>query len=384
MTENDTLTTRNLTTTTPDLDVLARRAPATDNLLQLVDWLVAHGAAHLSPIARIELAERLITRRRFLIGAGALGLGVITGCGVEEEVAPTATLATRTVEHAFGTTEVPINPQRIVVAGRRGILGMLLDLGVEPIAALDASAIFGQPFHPLVADRAEELGIELIATGDSLNVPNLEQVTAVNPDLIIGIAFDIAEVADQLAQIAPTVGIEVDTAAPDLVQQIFQNVAEVVGVGDEAANQLEAFQAEIDAVAANLPNPGTVSLAQANPGEFRIYRGTDLLGQLVEDLGGQIVPTEEALPLDPLNPIYNTVSLERIDLLSGDRLIFYVGRTEELEAVYREFLDQPLVQGLPTIQTGQVLEIDTQLVFGAAGLTGLRMVLSQLETFFSS
>ncbi|MCG8351268.1 MAG: ABC transporter substrate-binding protein, partial [Chloroflexales bacterium] len=67
MTENTTLISRNLTTTDAvDLDQLARRAPATADLLELAAWLAAYGPAHLSAIARIELAERLISRRRFL------------------------------------------------------------------------------------------------------------------------------------------------------------------------------------------------------------------------------------------------------------------------------------------------------------------------------
>ena len=71
MTENTTLTNLNLTTTdVVEIDRLTRRAPATDDLLDLADWLGTNGAAHLSAMERIELAERLITRRRFLIGAG--------------------------------------------------------------------------------------------------------------------------------------------------------------------------------------------------------------------------------------------------------------------------------------------------------------------------
>jgi hypothetical protein len=73
------------------LTALARRAPATDDLIELAAWLQSNGSHHLSAIERIELAERLITRRRFLIGAGAVGLGMIAGCGLQEEAAaPTA------------------------------------------------------------------------------------------------------------------------------------------------------------------------------------------------------------------------------------------------------------------------------------------------------
>jgi iron complex transport system substrate-binding protein len=76
--------TTTITTWTQNLDSLTRRTPAIDDLLELAAWLQDNGHTHLSVIERIELAERLITHRRFLIGAGALAVGAITGYGPEE------------------------------------------------------------------------------------------------------------------------------------------------------------------------------------------------------------------------------------------------------------------------------------------------------------
>lgn len=352
-------------------------------LLEQSPYLCAYSTSADLPrrLARLNIAQiEKLTRRRFLIGSGALALGVaLAGCEAVDETGALVSGATRTVEHAFGTTEVPVDPQRIAVVGRRGVLAVVLDLGFEPIAALDGSFVYGQPFHPLITDRAEEIGIEPIGRTDA--GPNLEQVVALNPDLIIGASVDFEQIASQLAQIAPTVGVEFDFVDP---AANVQTVAEVLGVGDEATDRLEEFWAEVDTVAANLPDPGTISLVLPSLEVMRIYRGNSFVGQLVKDLGGQIVPTEKALPPDPEERFYNIVSLEQVDLLSGDRLIFYVNLAEEAQAAYREFLAQPLVQRLPAVQAGQVLAIDIQLVFGAAGLTGMREVLSQLETFFSS
>lgn len=324
------------------------------------------------------------TRREFLIGAAGLLVLAPYGCGSGESGGSGETTAggTRTVEHAFGTTQVPANPQRIAVVGRRGLFAILLDLGFEPIAALDGSFYFGQPFHPLVADRAQELDVEPIEPADA--GPNIEQVAALDPDLIIGASADFEQVASQLAQIAPTVGIEWDFVDPTTNVQA---VGDVMGVGDEAAAQVEAFWADVDTVAADLPDPDTVSLSQAvSTEEMRIYTGNNLVGQLVEDFGGQVVPEE--LPPDPLRPgLFTHVSFERVNLLSGDWLVFLVNTASEEaggQEAYREALDNPLFQRLPAVQAGQVLEVDTQLVFGTAGLTGMREVLSQLETFFST
>jgi hypothetical protein len=67
----------------------------------------------------IDLAE-LLTRRRCIIGTGALALGSVTGCGPDEQAAaPTATSApaTRSFTHARGTTALPVQPQRVIAHG---------------------------------------------------------------------------------------------------------------------------------------------------------------------------------------------------------------------------------------------------------------------------
>lgn len=109
MTWNTNLTSLDRTTTdTRTLNALARRAPATDDLLELATWLRDHGPAHLSAIERIELAERLITRRRFLIGAGALAVGAMTGCGPAARLSTTR--VTRQADDQSGLTGSSLLP----------------------------------------------------------------------------------------------------------------------------------------------------------------------------------------------------------------------------------------------------------------------------------
>jgi len=82
-----------------------------------------------------ELFESL-TRRRFLIGAGALAVGAITGCGSQEEAAvPTATNVStgypRVVSDFFGPVEIKTKPQRILTYSSFD-LDALLALDVKP------------------------------------------------------------------------------------------------------------------------------------------------------------------------------------------------------------------------------------------------------------
>jgi iron complex transport system substrate-binding protein len=292
---------------------------------------------------------------------------------------PQADGATRTVEHALGTSEVPVDPQRIVVVDRRGSLAFLLELGLEPVGALEATWLFGEPFHPLIAEQAESAGVEPI---DGTDGPNLEQIATLQPDLIIGNVRDMAETSDELAQIAPTVGLEWNFADP-LANAV--TIGDAVGRGEEAQALVDDFDASLDAAAADTADPGTVSiLGLFAVDDIRIYREHNLYGVLTERLGGEIVPTESELAFDPEDNEVNFVSLEEIGMARGDRAISFVNLASEADAAYRALESEALVQALPAFQAGQVLEADPQLAFGAAGTTGINAMLEQLVEFYNS
>ena len=266
MTESTTLTTQNRTTTDVlDLDALAHHAPATDDLLALADWLGTNGAAHLSPIERIELAERLITRRRFLIGAGALGLGVITGCGTEEEAAaPTATSASvvypRTVTDAGGREVVfQKRPERVVIDTYRHLLDELLLLDIAP---LGYAAWASEKLPIWTRQTLEERDLMPINfNGQTYPVGiNFEQLVAAKPDLIIlsaegGKAENVENFA-LFEQIAPVFVTDWSSQGYDRLRIL----AEVFAVEDQVA-EIETRDAELLALVT--PPPSGVELSVA-------------------------------------------------------------------------------------------------------------------------
>jgi len=85
-----------------------------------------------------------ITRRRFVTGGLAAGLLTLAGCGradKDNQVAPTATTGPRgafpvTIEHRYGSTTVPAEPQRVVALGLTDVDPMLA-LGVKPVGFVD-------------------------------------------------------------------------------------------------------------------------------------------------------------------------------------------------------------------------------------------------------
>ena len=374
MTKNDTLTTQNLTTTDAgNLDTLARCAPATDDLLALADWLVAHGAAHLSAIERIELAERLITRRRFLIGAGALGLCVITGCGPEEAAnAPTATTgATRTITHPRGITEIPANPQRVVLANDF-LLGNALSLGVPVIGAAGDPRADGLRNVPY-----DMSGVEMVGTA---NEPNFEQVLELKPDLIIALNHVTSdEVYNNLSAIAPTV-VVATTFEEGTLPTLFafnETFAEIVGRTERIEEQLSAYESRLSEVRSQLDPireeiDFNILSTQGGAGTFTAFGSvmydTSAFGVAIRDLG--LVPDNATEGV-----FAEQVSIELINEWDADVLVALVP-----EGQVDGFFEEPLVEALNAVQSSRLFEVP-QSRWNARYADALMTVLDDLEEF---
>lgn len=109
------------------------------------------------------------------------------------------------VKHAYGATDIPADPQRIYVSDP-ATLQILLSLGIKPVG----SAVF-TPELPL-AIQEQGAGVTLLnAVGGDVN---LEQLAALQPDLILGAAEGLGTIAEEqyttLRQIAPTVAFTED------------------------------------------------------------------------------------------------------------------------------------------------------------------------------
>ena len=146
-------------------------------------------------------------RTRWATLTVASGL-VLAGCGSADEgttaSAPSsAAEEVRTVEHAMGTAEVTGTPERVVVLDT-GELDAVLALGVTPVGAVRTGVSDELPAY------IEDAGVDpaAIANVGTIAEPALEQIAALEPDLILSNAVRHADIHDRLAAIAPTVFAE--------------------------------------------------------------------------------------------------------------------------------------------------------------------------------
>jgi iron complex transport system substrate-binding protein len=362
-----------LTTATLTLDTLARRAPASDDLLVLADWLGNNGHTLGSAIERIELAEQLITRRRFLIGMGTL---VLAGCGTPGASAPTAMVAaTRQITDDLGrVVDVPAEPQRVVVLDPSRSTVHLVELGLTPLAATHNESTGSETglFPAILGDAAKAI----TSVGLS-GAANLEQITALRPDLILyNMPFEEIDV-NLLAAIAPTVAYNFDRP----YEEHLRFIAGVVGRTTQAEALITDFERQLDERARTLQlNGRTFSLLWiADGGDgFGLAGPESLLGRAIVRLGGTIVPS--SVNGKPLTDDTDRLSLEVLpQLVDADTIIALRSfGSAEAEQDTQSFLSSPVWQAIPAVQREDVLIVDIQAVAGTYGYRGLNAVLDEL------
>jgi iron complex transport system substrate-binding protein len=319
------------------------------------------------------------TRREFLIGAAGLLL-LPAACGGGGENSGETAGETRTVEHALGTTRVPVSPQRVVVVDAEATLSNLLALGVEPVAA--ASYGYTEREFPNVPPRFDEEVRDLEALDISTEEVSLERVATFEPDLIIGYEPNVSGAYEELSRIAPTVA----TPTPDTdFRTHLRFVAAVFGMEERAEGLISDFERRVDEASENLGDLGTVAIAAIFPGDVRVYGPNSTSGKLLTGLGATVPPLPDSLfgGETIAGHIYGA-SEEIIPRLDGETLLLLKNLTSREETEYlAELRAKPIWRNLPAVRNGRVLTVDVQLAEGFAGLPGLEATLGGLIRFFS-
>lgn len=154
-----------------------------------------------------------------------------------------------TIEHKFGTTEVPADPQRVVTVGWND-QDFVLALGVVPVATRAWFDNYNS--LPWVVEATDGAGVETIDEADGIN---FEAVAAAEPDVIFAIYESIDEPTyARLSEIAPTViqsDEYPDEETPWDAQLLLTGTA--LGRQNEAQEQVDQVSARIDAAVAENP-----------------------------------------------------------------------------------------------------------------------------------
>ncbi len=302
------------------------------------------------------------------------------GGGISEDSGSSETTSeTRTVEHALGMSEVPVEPQRVVdLAGGAGV-DRLLTLGVVPIASWGAPGDktgvptwFEDVDWPVDVEANE---IENVASGESVSI---EKIAALKPDLIIGYDYSFEGIYEELSEIAPSVGIT-PANGPEW-KESFRKTALAVGREAEYEEWLSNYEERLEELRSEIQTEGkTVSLLwNGDPSAVRIYASGSQPGTIVEEAGFElptIAQVEEGGPIPGVpSP---AVSLEQIPEVDADTIFVMTdlqNDPESLDEFDATYAASPLWERLEAVQRGQVYPVDIYL-WTNGGPTGIRDVM---------
>lgn len=273
-----------------------------------------------------------------ILAAACAATFALAGCGSDDastdaknDAAPATSVEQFpiSVAHKYGTTEIPAQPQRIVVAGLTEH-DTLLALGVKPIAVTDWYG--DQPYAtwPWAQKQLGDSKPTVLKTDDGFEY---EKIASLRPDLILALNAG-AKKGDytKLSKIAPTIGPSAgstDYFSP--WDQQAKLVAESVGRKADGEQLVADVQEQFaDAAKAHPDFAGkTVSFAQNAFYSGLLYAYQDGLNtEFLTMLGLKINPKLTPLVENPGEQV--AISEERLDVLDADAIVFATEKPEDI------------------------------------------------------
>lgn len=258
------------------------------------------------------------------------------------------------VQHTFGTTEVPPDPQRIVALGYTE-LDFVLALGETPVAARYPQ--FGDTTSA-VRPWAEQAagGADPQVLNYEFGALNFEEIAALDPDLVLAVTSGITQQEyDTLSAIAPTVAQSeefVDFGMP--WQDITELIGEALGEPERARDVVSDVEEQFAAAREANPEFDGLTVASVFYGgdEVLFFAPDDLRGRFFTSLG-MAIPAELAEIAD--DSFFGSISLEQLDLIDRDVLVwsqlqFTDGGKAAIEA-------DPAVRQLAATRQGRALYV---------------------------
>jgi len=297
---------------------------------------------------------------------GLIWCALLAGCQQRisgPEVSETG-VPMQTVEHAMGTTQVPVVPQRIVVLDYAP-MDSALALGMKPVGTI---VLTPSPIYPE--------GISEIAIVGKSNEPNLEAILQLQPDLILGNRVSVGRWYRQLSQIAPTVLTE-DNGRKGNWQANFRLYAEALGQIEQAEALLADYQQRVTALQASLEDSlqtMAVSVISTWSGGVVAFTTDSFPGSVLQDIGVTRNPAQGE------GKRYG-IQLSREDLASIDGdVVFLLHNSAVEDSVGRAtFVQDPLWSQLQAVQQGIVCEVNSAVWVGGRSILAANQILTDVE-----
>ncbi|WP_392564209.1 siderophore ABC transporter substrate-binding protein [Orbus wheelerorum] len=296
----------------------------------------------------------------------------ITGCDNKNSNTNDALVQKITIEHEQGTTDVTVNPQKVVVFNT-ATLDTMDALGIKITAVPQTSVHL-----PEFLKKYE--GKEYINAG-GLFEPDYEALSNLKPDLIIagGRANDAY---DKLSEIAPTISLAVDNK--DFINSLTERtlqLGQIFNKEAQAKDLIDQFKQKIAAVKDKASDQGTAMIIMISGGKMSAYGPGSRFGFIYDELGfkpatsftdtgkhGNIVNAELLLSLNP----------DWLFVLDRDSAI---GTSDAQPA--KQVLDNSLMHKTKVWNNNKIVYLDSSAMYIAGGLQTYNQLLDQVNLVLS-
>lgn len=282
-----------------------------------------------------------------------------------------------TVEHAMGSTEIPVTPEKIVVLTNEGTEA-LLALGIKPVGAV--SSWSGEPWYDHIADQME--GVEVVGQETAID---LEAIVKLKPDLIIGNKVRQEADYENLSKIAPTVFAETLTGQWKDNFSLYAEAVNIVDKGEEVLANYDAKVQETKAALGDITNQ-SVSVVRFLSGTSRIYYTDSFSGVILEELGFKRVEEQASLFTED-NQMAIEVGKELIPQMDGDLLFYFTylpTGDDSASATEAEWTTDPLWKNLTAVKNGKAYSVSDAVWNTAGGILAAQKMLDEIQELLAS
>lgn len=276
------------------------------------------------------------------------------------------TFKEKTIVHDFGTTELKKAPKRIVILDN--LYGEILDpLDITPVGATTGQAD-SQEFSTLFKKQYKDA--KVVSVGWQGN-PDLDKIAELKPDLIL-MTGEQEDLYDELSEIAPTVGYQINTDENWDYHETSLKVAEIFDKRDEMKKDLDRLDAREDVFAENVK-------AKFGNQKLMYLRVTDNdIRYYAYGHFGYLYDTYHFNRAETFNPddMLQVIDPDKLKDINPDLLIVQADSQELLD---NKLKNTPVWTSLKAVQNNKVIYADYSTYMLGFGIVSQEAIMKQIS-----
>lgn len=276
------------------------------------------------------------------------------------------TFKEKTIVHDFGTTELKKVPKRIVILDN--LYGEILEpLHITPVGATTGQAD-SQEFSTLFKKQYKDA--KVVSIGWQGN-PDLDKIAELKPDLIL-MTGEQEDLYEELSEIAPTVGYQINTDENWDYHETSLKVAEIFDKRDEMKKDLDRLDAREAVFAENVK-------AKFGDQKLMYLRVTDNdVRYYAYGHFGYLYDTYHFNRAETFNPddMFQVIDPDKLKDINPDLLIVQADSQELLD---NKLKNTPVWTSLKAVQNNKVIYADYSTYMLGFGIVSQEAIMKQIS-----